>query len=128
MKRVLKVLLVIVIVIAVAIGGGIFFITRGLDSGAKLAINPVDLSDTADGTYTGRYDSGRFTNELKVTIKDHKITNIDVVKDVTFSSADMTKALFDEVIAKQNTDVDVISGGTVSSKAYLKAIENALNR
>jgi uncharacterized protein with FMN-binding domain len=31
-------------------------------------------------------------------------------------------------MAKQNTDVDVVSGATVTSKAYLKAMENALTQ
>lgn len=128
MKRILKVLLVIVIVIAVVIGGGIFFITRGLDSGARLAINPVDISGLADGNYSGIYNSGRFSNELKVAVKDQKIVSIDVVKDVSFPDAELTDKLFKEVITKQNTDVDVVSSGTVTSKAYLKSIENALSK
>jgi len=30
------------------------------------------------------------------------------------------------VIEAQSTDIDAVSGATVTSKAYLKAIENAL--
>ena len=35
--------------------------------------------------------------------------------------------LKDEVIAAQRTDVDTVSGATATSKAYLKAVENALS-
>jgi uncharacterized protein with FMN-binding domain len=84
------------------------------------------VSSTVDGTYTGKYDGGRWSNELSVTVKDHKITKIDVVKDVTFPKPEWTDQLFKEVIEKQSVDVDVVSGATVTSKAYLKSIENAL--
>jgi uncharacterized protein with FMN-binding domain len=48
------------------------------------------------------------------------------VKDVAIPKPEWAKQLFDKVIEKQNTDVDVISGATITSKAYLKSIENAL--
>ena len=128
MKRFFKVLLGIIIVLALVIGGGYLYITSGLNAGSQLVINPVDLTNLADGTYTGHYDAGRWANELNVTIKDQKITSIDMMKDIKFPKPEMTEALFKEVINKQNTDVDVISGGTVSCKAYLKAIEDALKQ
>jgi len=34
---------------------------------------------------------------------------------------------FNKVIEAQNTIVDAVSGATVTTKAYLKAIESALN-
>ena len=36
--------------------------------------------------------------------------------------------LFDEVIKSQSLQVDVISGATLTSKAHLKAVENALEQ
>lgn len=39
----------------------------------------------------------------------------------------LSDELFSDVIKSQNTTVDTISGATVTSKAYLKSIENALN-
>lgn len=126
MKRVWKIVAVIVGVLVLVGGIGIFYLTRGLDAGKKLEIGTVQLSDLADGTYQGAYKSGRWSNTVEVTVKGHKITNIDVVKDVKFSKAESKKELLDKVIARQNTDVDTVSGATVTSKAYLKAIENAL--
>ncbi len=63
---------------------------------------------------------------MNITIKEHKIIKIDVVKDVFFSKPEVTEALLSKVLEKQNANVDVISGATVTSKAYLKAIENSL--
>lgn len=126
MKLFLKIFLAVVIVIVLAVGGFGFYITRGLDTGAKLDIGSVDLNKVEDGVYKGDYNSGRFSNEVSVTVKDHKITNIEIVKDVAISKPEVTKELFDNVIENQDVDVDTVSGATVTSKAYLEAIKNAL--
>ena len=44
-----------------------------------------------------------------------------------FRVTDVEDELINNVIKNQSLDVDVVSGATVSSKAILKAIENALN-
>lgn len=128
MKKVLKVILIVFVVFVLVLTGGMFIMTRGLDEGSKLAVNPVNMPSVGDGIYDGKYDSGRWSNELKVTVKDHKITKIDIVKDVTFPKPEWSEQLFNEVIENQNTDVDIVSGATVTSKAYLKSIENALKK
>jgi uncharacterized protein with FMN-binding domain len=126
MKLFLKIILSVLIVFILITVGGIFFLSRGLASGSKLVINDVKLSAIKDGAYNGKYKNGRWTNEVNLTVKDHKITNIDLVKDVLFPKPEVTKELFNKVIKEQNIDVDAISGSTITSKAYLKSIENAL--
>jgi len=81
-----------------------------------------------DGTYNGKYQAGRFSNEVSVTVQNHKITGISILKDVLFKKDEVTKELFERVMEKQNTDVDVISGATVTCKAYLKSVEDALSK
>lgn len=128
MRKFLKIVVIVVVIFVLVIAGGVFYITRGLDEGSKLAVSSVNVSSVGDGTYDGKYDSGRWSNELKVTIKDHKITQIGIVKDVAFPNQESADQIFNEVIEKQNTDVDIVSGATVTSKAYLKSIENALTQ
>ncbi|ERI93873.1 FMN-binding domain protein [Clostridiales bacterium oral taxon 876 str. F0540] len=127
MKKIIKVILSIVTLFILITAGGMFYMTRGLDKGIKQKVNSVNLSSIKDGVYKGKYNSGRWSNEVNVTIKDHKITKIDMVKDVTFSKPELKEQIFSEVLDKQNVDVDVVSGGTITSKAYLKSIESALN-
>src|SRR5690242_14082636 len=117
MKTFLKIALIVLIVIVLLIAGAAVYLTRGLSSGSKLVIGDVDLSLLDNGTYNGKYSAGRWSNEVNVVINDHKITEIDVVKDVTFPIPDVTKKLFDEIIQKQTTQVDVVSGATVTGKA-----------
>lgn len=128
MKLFFKIALSIFFIFALVAGCGMFYLGRGLESGSKVVINDVNLASLSDGTYNGKYEAGRWSNEVKVNIKDHKITKVDVVKDVTFSKPEVRAELLKEVIEKQNTNVDVVSGATVTSKAYLKSIENALKK
>lgn len=127
MKKAIKVILVILIVLLVIAGTGALYLTRGLDSGKKIPIGKVEPSQLESGVYEGEYRGGRWSNKIKVTVKDQQITRIHVVKTVLFERPEVTRAIIDRVIKNQNTDVDVISGSTVTSKAYLKSIENALS-
>jgi len=116
----------IVGVFVVIIGSGLLYITSGLKTGENLGINAVDLTQIQDGTYPGSYEGGRWTNAVAVTVSDKKITQINVVKTVNFDNPEVTDTIFKAVIEKQNTTADTVSGATVTSKAYLKSIENAL--
>lgn len=128
MKKVLKVLLIIVLIIAAAITSGILYITSGLKTGANLELSGIDASHISDGIYDGTYNAGRFSNGISVTVKDGRITEIKLIDDVTFAKEETTQEVFSLVLKEQNTTVDVVTGATVTSKAYLKSIENALNR
>lgn len=82
-----------------------------------------------DGTYygTGVGFNGNLT--VKVTIKNGKITNIEIVKtgdgDEYISKV---KGLLKSIYAKQNTNVDTVSGATYSSNGLIEAVSNALSK
>lgn len=104
----------------------LFAVTDGLSEGAKVMLQGIDLSSVSDGSYTGTYDFKRWTNTVIVTVKDHEI--IRIASESNVFGDKLANELTDRVIVAQNTRVDAVSGATVSSKAYLKAIENALGR
>jgi uncharacterized protein with FMN-binding domain len=128
MKLFLKIVLSVVIIFALISAGGVFYLTRGLEKGSQLAISNVDLSSISDGIYNGSYDSGRWTNKVAVTVKNHKIEAIKLIDDVMVPQAELEDKLFNKVIQTQSVNIDVVSGATVTSKAYLKSIENALKK
>lgn len=128
MKKAMIVILSILGVLIVVGAGGVFYITNGLEAGENLAINPVDLTAIEDGTYAGVYQAGRWSNEVAVSVADHQIANIAVVKTVTIDDPELTSTIINNVIKNHSTTVDTVSGATVTSKAYLKSIENALTQ
>ncbi|MHC1720920.1 MAG: FMN-binding protein [Clostridiaceae bacterium] len=128
MKKILKFLAVLVILAVVIIAGAMVFLTQGLKEGANVEISGLNLADVADGTYTGKYEGGRWSNELKVLVEDNKIKDIEIAKDVMVPQEGLSGKVFAEVVERQDTDIDVVSGATVTTKAYLKSIENALSK
>lgn len=104
----------------------VFFLNKDLGATTQEEISPIDLSVLADGDYEGIYENGRFTNRVVVTVKDHKIVDIDFYETVEFDWPEVREALIQEVLKKQNIDIDTISEATATSKAYLKSIEDAL--
>ena len=124
MKKKLLAVFGVILVTLVGIGFGF---TNGLSKGAKIPIYGIDLSDIPDGSYTGVYAFKRWTNTVAVHVKNHQITAIEIEKDVFAAQVtDCSDELFRRVIEAQDTNVDAVSGATVTSKAYLKAIEDAL--
>lgn len=94
----------------------------------NLQINKVDVSSLADGNYTGKYSYGKSSYEVSVTIKDKKIENIDVLKNRDSKFAKKAEGVLNKIVAEQRNDVEVVSGATTTSKALLKAVENALSK
>ena len=88
----------------------------------------IGTSIPADGSYTGTFEQGRFTNTLTVHIADSRIVGINIVDDVFAGGImDISAEVFNRVIAMQNTRIDAVTGATITTNAYLKAIENALS-
>jgi uncharacterized protein with FMN-binding domain len=94
----------------------------------NLTAKMPDLALKRDGTYRGNYDiSGTPVNVvLDVTIQNHKIINIEILEHSCSPIGKKAEKITDQIIAIQNLDVDAISGATASSKAIIKAVENAL--
>lgn len=120
-KKILTVAGVIILLVAAAM----FFLTNGLSAGANAQLGGINLSEVPDGSYTGTYEFKRWTNTVAVHVEDHQIIGIDIVKDVPFAIPDCADSVFERVMQAQDTRVDVVSGATVTSKAYLSAVEDA---
>jgi len=90
-------------------------------------LKELNLSGIPDGTYKGHFDGARWTNTLEVTVTDENITEIKIISPPSYVEDDFSNKLINTVRAKQSLDIDVVSGATVTTKAMLKAIENALS-
>lgn len=83
-----------------------------------------------DGTYTGSGKGFGGNISVKVTIKDGKISSINVTSasGETASYFSKAKGIISKMISKQTTNVDVASGATYSSNGIIKAVRNALSK
>jgi uncharacterized protein with FMN-binding domain len=91
----------------------------------SLIIETVDLQKIKDGTYEGEYKNFPVIAVVSIKVKNHKITEIEIIKHRE-GKGEKAEAIIEDVIRAQSLDVDTISGATRSSKCILKAIENAL--
>ena len=122
--------LVVVAVSAAAGGFGWSRLMKEHREARSLPLNGVDFSKLKDGTYHGAYAGGMYkwrANECDVTVKDGKVTDIQLVgsKDPGGKNA-QHEELYDRVIKAQSLQVDTITSATLTSKAWLQAVENAL--
>jgi len=128
MNKTLKVVITIIVIIIAIILFILFYLTRGLQEGQNIEVNDIDLTYLEDdGFYTGRFNFGRWSNEARVTVENKNIVDIEFTDDVSFSKDEVRKEIINRIIDEQKVKVDVVSGATVTSKAYMKSIEDALD-
>ena len=68
-------LLVLALVFAAAIPLALL-VFYGMSEVRQLVLREIDLSKIEDGTYVGSYHKGRFTYDVEVAIRDHRIIAI----------------------------------------------------
>lgn len=135
--RLVRILLIIAAVLVLGLSAGLLADAPARRELADLIIGNVDFAHLKDGSYIGQY-CGK-TNQLRdvtleVTISDGKITCIDIIKGALDKYANPAKLsgdltmddVFQNVIQSQSLQVDAVSGATLTTKAHLKALENAL--
>lgn len=118
--------ILILFLVFIGVYSGIKTIQSNLERLQDLEIANVDLTEVVDGTYTGSYKVFPITAEVKVIVKNHQITGVELLKHQSGQGAPADKIL-DQIVEAQTLKVDVISGATYSSKIILKAVENSLN-
>lgn len=127
-SRTKKVLIGTVIALVLIVAVGFVFMTKtnaDLEKLSTMTIENIELSDVTDGDYEGKYKVFPVSVEVKVSVANHKITDIIIEKHFN-GQGKPAEVIVDQVIATQSLQVDAISGATYSSKVILKAIENAL--
>lgn len=81
-----------------------------------------------DGTFTGTGMNRRGFINVAVTIKNDKITNVDISHFAMHYSESDIVGLPDEVVQKQNAQVQNVSGATYSTQAFEDAVADALSQ
>lgn len=81
-----------------------------------------------DGRYTGTSTAYKDNFILDVTVKDNKITDINIIsyEDGIKYVKQAAIPISEKIIAAQSTDVDVVSGATSTSNGVKAAVNNAL--
>jgi uncharacterized protein with FMN-binding domain len=125
-----KIIIVVSVLLAVLLAAFLFMVVipeHEYNTVRNMKISNIDLTKIDDGVYNGEYAYGHYTYKVEIQVNNHKITEISVVSGGESKQAKMAEGVTDRIISEQKIDVDVISGATTTSKAILKAVENALS-
>ncbi|MCP4179448.1 MAG: FMN-binding protein [bacterium] len=125
---VIGIVIVSIILIAGIIGGSL--LSKEHEEARNITLNNSIFLRLSDGKYIGRYEGGMYkwrSNNVEVDIVSGKLISVNLLDSKELESDDSGYInLIKRVIKNQSLDVNVISGATLTSRAHLMAIENAL--
>lgn len=125
MKKRFKSIAVLFGLLLIISGGFFIYAVKGLDR--DIPLEGKSAAALEDGRYQGAYEGGRWSNEVEEVVQDGEITDIIIIDDMRFTTASFSQEIIENVLEDQQTDTDVVTGSTITSRAYLKAIEDALD-
>lgn len=127
MKKSLKVILIIVVLLGLSAFGFRMVMNHqisetydGLD-----AVAVIDLSAVEDGVYEGTEETALVKGTVKVEVKDHKMTDIQLIRHEN-GKGKPAEGMIPEMLRQNSSEVDCVSGATMSSKVIRAAVRKAL--
>ena len=106
-----------------------FSLSKEHEEARNVKIKNINFLELADGSYLGFYEGGMYEwrkNEVQVVVTSGKVSEITVLSSEENRPPEFTTELFNRVIENQSLQIDVISGASLTTKAFLKSIEIAL--
>ncbi len=128
MKRRYKFLLIFLFIVILTVSGVVYFANRAEKELAIMqaeVLESIDLTSTDDGTYEGTYSAFPITVVVNVTVENHLITQIEIIKHLN-GQGGPAEVIIEDVISTQSLDVDLIAGSSYSSRVILLAIQDAI--
>ena len=127
MKKVSKILLGIILFIGIMVGGIRLFMNHQINQTYRRLdeVAVTDVSEVEDGTYEGIEETDLVKVAVVVTVKDHQITDIQLVRHEN-GKGTQAEAMIPEMIRQNTSEVDAVTGATMSSKTIKAAVRNAL--
>ncbi len=123
------VITVLAILVLIGAAACTLFTANEREEGKNLPIAVIDFKNLNDGAYIGEYEGGMYrlrANKVQVTVSSGRVTDIELLEHKEKQPPEFTDKLYGRVMKAQSLQVDAVSGATITSKAYLKSVENAL--
>lgn len=103
-----------------------------LDHEEILAV-PFDFSEyekLSDGIFVGFFDGGSKgwrTNRSQIEIKEGRIIDVTYLESLELELDDDFFTILEErIIEKQSLDIDAVSGASITTRAHLLSVQDAL--
>ena len=126
MKKLFKTLLVIVIVLVAIIISAVAIVYFRMSAQVRsFDKTPVDIGLVADGVYNGLSKTDLVKVEVQVTVSGGMIENIVILKHECGRGGPANK-IIEDMVNRNDVEVDAVSGATMSSEVIKDAVRNAL--
>jgi uncharacterized protein with FMN-binding domain len=104
----------------------LFLFALGCASTPTLERGPFNSDFVTDGVYEGSATIWPVKAVVKVAVENRRIARIDILEHRTMLGGPAEEVIPAKIIEKQSTDVDVVSGATMSSNAIMDAVQLAI--
>lgn len=98
------------------------------DSGSLIEPTAVPADQLRDGTWTGNVKQGPNRAIVEVVVKGGHIHEVHIVEHTAWKGVIAEEPVTRQIVERQSTSVDVVSGATNSSEVLMKAAQAAVER
>jgi uncharacterized protein with FMN-binding domain len=104
----------------------LFLLVLGCASTPTPKLGPFNSDLVTDGVYEGSATIWPVKAVVKVAVENRRIARIDILEHRTMLGGPAEEVIPAKIIEKQSTNVDVVSGATMSSDAIMDAVQLAI--
>lgn len=129
MKKIFRVFIVLILFILILVVSCTAMMNKEMEKAKNelMLVEDPDLSKVEDGTYKGKVETMLVKVELEVSVKNHKIISISIIKHEN-GKGKPADAIVDAIVKDNSTDVELIAGATMSSLVIRAAVIDAVNK
>ena len=127
MKKIFRVFIVLILFILILVVSCTAMMNKETEKAKNelMLVEDPDLSKVEDGTYKGKVETMLVKVELEVSVKNHKIISISIIKHDN-GKGKPAEAIIDDIVKDNSTDVELIAGATMSSLVIRAAVIDAV--
>ena len=104
-------------------------VSRGVQAGLRLLIAEKEAG-LQDGVYQGQAEGAQGDIVLEITVENGDIVDLEILEEQ--ETEHLAEPAYEELEAQllreQTADLDVISGATYTSEAYMEAVQKAIDQ
>lgn len=116
----------LVAVVTAAVLLALPFGMRGMDEVRSQTVVPLDMGTVADGVHEGQYCHARWCYKVRARVAGGRIDCLWTVQPKDSPSDSFNRKVYKQVLERQNVFADAVSGASITTRAVMKAVENAL--
>lgn len=129
MKKIFRVFIVLILFILILVVSCTAMMNKEMEKAKNelMLVEDPDLSKVEDGIYRGKVETMLVKAEVEVSVKNHKIISISIIKHEN-GKGKPAEAIVDDIVKDNSTDVELIAGATMSSLVIRAAVIDAMNK